>query len=252
MSVVRTNRSMKGIYHVLGLLLVLACKDTGVSGTVGDCPDGMIAIEAGDYLLGRTVPVPKWDPGVTPAAPSGYWSLPNPAAVVRVESFCLDRYEYPNEKGTLPRTRVTWREAQEACEALGKRLPTRTEWQAAAQGPKGWLYSYGPRFEVGRCNTDQEAGAFEKLATSGAYPRCHSAQGVYDLNGNLSEWVSDSWEGPWYSNEVWGGPSDQTATLMGGTAWVGDAYGQDSTSRHRHRAGERWDDDGFRCALTTP
>ena len=33
------------------------------------------------------------------------------------------------------------------------------------------------------------------LAPSGSYERCHSNDGVYDLNGSLSEWTSDFWDG---------------------------------------------------------
>jgi hypothetical protein len=215
------------------------------------CPNGMILIPGGPYLLGQTIDAGSWEPNPdSTIAPEGYWSLPNPAQRIPIQTFCIDRYEFPNQAGKPPRGQVNWNQAVELCETAGKRLPTRLEWQAAAQGPEGWLYSYGPVREAGRCNTEVREGDFSKLAPSGSFPDCVSPLGVHDLNGNLSEWVADRWEGPWIFNELYGGPADRPVTAMGGTAWRGDLYGQDSTSRHRHLSSEQWLDDGFRCALT--
>ena len=242
---------MRGIYHVLAVLLLSACTGEPSEPTAvvpGSCPAGMIYIPGGDYVLGRTIEIPEWDQQVTASAPPGFWTRPNPARKIAVTAFCIDQFEYPNKRGQVPKTRVSWVDATELCSGLGKRLPTRLEWQAAAQGPEGWLHSYGPKYDRARCNTEVEVGRFESIGASGNFPDCRSPLGVHDLDGNISEWVSDLWEGPWFDDEVWGAHAENPRTLMGGTAWPGDAYGQDSTSRHRHRPGEQWDDDGFRCA----
>ena len=209
----------------------------------------MVLISGGTYLLGQTIDLMNWPgPGESLRPPNGYWSRPNPAEQILISPFCLDVYEFPNQAGQYPRTEVSWNEASTLCRQQGKRLPTRLEWQAAAQGKKGNLYSYGPSYESERCNTEQEVGHFDKITKSGSFPRCHSPEGVFDLDGNVSEWVEDSGEGPWDKADSWGGPKDQTKTVMGGTAWRGDMYGQDATSRHRHPGSQRWKDDGFRCA----
>jgi len=36
--------------------------------------------------------------------------------------FCIDKYEYPNEKGIYPLVNVNWNTAQKLCEQQGKRL----------------------------------------------------------------------------------------------------------------------------------
>jgi formylglycine-generating enzyme required for sulfatase activity len=248
---------MKRIYHVLVVIFLSAC-NAGSQGAVDGpgpsapaCADEMVLIPGGDYLLGRTITVPPWNPPSDAVAPLGYWSLPNPAATVAVRAFCIDVFEFPNQRGVMPQANVSWNDATRLCAELGKRLPSRTEWQAAAQGKSGNLYSYGPEFEQSRCNTNATSGSFEAISPAGSFPRCASRLGVFDLNGNVSEWVLDDWAGPWQANALWGGPEARPKTMMGGTAWGGDIYGQDSTSRHRHPPHQRWKDDGFRCAKNT-
>jgi len=249
---------MRRVYHVLALILLSGCglgPPEPIQGPPAEgppsCPEDMVLIPAGEYRLGRSVTVRPWNSGSEAQAPEGYWALPNPAEIVAVPTFCLDVFEFPNRRGERPRTLVSWNEARSLCAVHGKRLPSRIEWQAAAQGTQGHRYSYGPTFEKGRCNTDSAVGDFDAIVPSGSFPACRTPLGVYDLNGNVSEWVEDDWSGPWHANDTWGGPDASPKTLMGGTAWPGDVYGQDSTSRHRHPPGDTWRDDGLRCAKDT-
>jgi len=246
----RATRPCRSWNIVLLLILASLCACDRVTTTEPVlCPADMVLISGGTYLLGQTTDVPSWPgAGEAPLPPNGYWSRPNPARPTSVSPFCIDVYEFPNQAGRAPRTEVSWNEASTLCQRQGKRLLTRLEWQAAAQGKKGSLFSYGLSYEPGRCNTGQDVGHSDKIVKSGSFPRCHSPEGVFDLDGNVSEWVEDDWEGPWDGNDIWGGPEDQTKTVMGGTAWRGDMYGQDATSRHRHPRSQRWKDDGFRCA----
>lgn len=64
--------------------------------------------------------------------------------------YSIDRYPYPNEKGSPPRTGVTLDEARSLCEAGGKRLCTELEWEAACKGPAGAVYPYGDEYEAQR------------------------------------------------------------------------------------------------------
>lgn len=135
------------------------------------------------------------------AAPSRCRSRTQP------KHFCIDRFEYPNERGKNPVVMKSWREAKDACRAQGKRLCTDSEWTLACEGPARLPYPYGSKRDAAACNIDKphidvdEAAILEprKRAAeitrlwqgepSGARDACVSAYGVFDMTGNVDEWV---------------------------------------------------------------
>jgi formylglycine-generating enzyme len=126
---------------------------------------------------------------------------------VEKRRFCIDRYEYPNQIGVKPVVAVTWEEAKASCEASGKRLCDAREWTLACEGPDRTPYPTGYRRDPAACNYDKpyiipNDDAFLNPATrdreverlsqsdpSGTRPQCVSAYGVYDMTGNVDEWV---------------------------------------------------------------
>ncbi|MBT3343179.1 MAG: SUMF1/EgtB/PvdO family nonheme iron enzyme [Gemmatimonadetes bacterium] len=119
-------------------------------------------------------------------------------------SYEMDVYEYPNQRGELPRHAASWFEANSLCAARGMRLCSSAEWLNACQGPQILEYSssddpatlpaaFGLRF----CNTEGsdiagESPDFSAVGPSGSFPNCTSPEtGVYDLTGNAFEWVMD-------------------------------------------------------------
>jgi len=200
-------------------------------------------------------------PGDMAAVPEGTWTFgasdgqaSEPVAQRPLSAFCIDRFEYPNELGVLPLVEVSWAEARERCAVAGKRLCSSDEWERACRGPGATRYAYGDAFDRDRCNTPLPAdgpGADDiPYATAGARPTCVSAEGAFDLNGNVSEWVADAWDTDRFGAALGQGPGDAGAALRelrGGTMWSGTFYGQSCLSRHAHPAGTLSDDDGFRC-----
>jgi formylglycine-generating enzyme required for sulfatase activity len=85
--------------------------------------------------------------------------------------------------GVLPSAFITWFQAQMACKNAHKRLPSNAEWQAAVAGTP----DPGPDNGTTDCNT---FFATETLAT-GSRSSCVSADGAFDMVGNLYEWVAD-------------------------------------------------------------
>ncbi len=94
--------------------------------------------------------------------------------------------------GVTPARSITWFQAAAACRNTGKRLLTNAEWQVAAFGtPDPGAAGNG----VTTCNT-----AAPELMPTGSARNCVSDVGVFDMVGNLWEWVADWIQGdtnPW-------------------------------------------------------
>ena len=120
------------------------------------------------------------------AEDTGSFCPPNMEHVlVGATSFCIDRYEWPNIKGSLPRSYVSVYQAMDTCASVGKRLCTSDEWTIACTGPYGWKYPYGAQYEIYACNTNDTSAR-----PSGARSECRGYFGVYDMSGNCAEWTS--------------------------------------------------------------
>ena len=137
-------------------------------------------------------------PSATPAAafPGAVSVQGGPAAPVPAEA-CA-------RPGVRPWHTVDWATARTACEEIGWRLCTEAELVRACGGPDGDAYTFGATFNAAACNLREAysppgAGVATEAPT-GAFPQCRSAEGVYDLTGNLWEWAA---EGPTYVGGGW-------------------------------------------------
>jgi hypothetical protein len=127
-----------------------------------------------------------------------------------IACFCIDRYEasrptataswagwpgygVPDDgnprstPGVLSWQMVTWGGARAACERAGKRLCLASEWKTACQGASHWSYPYGETYDPAICNGWEDA--IENNAPTGAFTGCVTPSGVFDLSGNVWEWV---------------------------------------------------------------
>jgi formylglycine-generating enzyme required for sulfatase activity len=125
---------------------------------------------------------------------------------------CMDTYEWPNRAGAEPVVMLRFVEAEAACTSVGKRLCMEFEWEMACEGPETRPWPYGYRYDPKACNSaktyrpvsearlasndaavrDAEAKRAWQGEPAGSYPGCVSAYGVYDLTGNVEEWVQSS------------------------------------------------------------
>lgn len=94
----------------------------------------------------------------------------------------------------LPVTDVTYGDALAFClwksRATGKiiRLPSGTQWLAAVRGTTGRHYPWGADFDLQRCNS--QASNWGRRLNVHALPDGATTEGVFNLIGNVCEWVS--------------------------------------------------------------
>ena len=155
-------------------------------------------------------------------------------------------------RDTLPVTGVTWDDAYSYCKWVGKRLPTEVEWEKAARGPHGYEYPWGTQWDAKKANTGiAHIDNAEATAPVGSYRDDISGYGVFDMAGNVSEWVANWYQpypGATYKHQAFG---EIHKVIRGGGAGDGH-YALSSfyrTARRAHAEPATMSTDvGFRCA----
>lgn len=178
-----------------------------------DCPKEMVKFDKAAYTMG---------------SPNKYDN--NPEVQVRVNPFCMDKYEFPNTLGHDPVLEKTWYEADSLCKTVGKRLCTEFEWEYSCRGKFNWFYPYGNQYNEALCNTE---GKESKPA--GSFLNCHTESLIYDLSGNLNEWTGSNWDAN-IKNKV----------IRGGAYFSGEKDSK-CTLRFSNRPNIKAKAIGFRC-----
>jgi hypothetical protein len=129
---------------------------------------------------------------------------------------CKDFYAV-SIPGVTPSAFLTWFQATAAARNSGKRLPTNQEWQAAALGTP----DPGTDNGTTACNISTTTFALpEDPVSTGSRSSCVSDVGVFDMVGNLWEWVAD-WVPLSLGCPGWGGFSDDLMCLAGASTSAG-------------------------------
>lgn len=157
----------------------------------------MVLVPAGSFQLG-TKPH-ELLPEFLSERTSSQNSQPQQAR--QLGSFYIDRFEVTYEdflrfkpqakfaegQSKDPMRGVSWYEADAYCLWLGKRLPTEFEWEKSARGADARLYTWGNEFQKEKSNLGSA------VKPGGSYETDKSPFGVYDMNGNVSEWTASSY-----------------------------------------------------------
>jgi formylglycine-generating enzyme required for sulfatase activity len=185
-------------------------------------------VEATGYrTIAEIAPTPEEFPGAPPEnlIAGSIVFQPAPAEVKLNEHLQWWRYaagaswKHPEGAGSHiedranhPVVHIAYADAQAYAKWAGKRLPTEAEWEFAARGGlSGKIYAWGDEFQPGgkaMANTwqgkfpvkDEGTDGFAGVAPVGRFPP--NAYGLYDVAGNVWEWVSDWYRPNTYAKAV--------------------------------------------------
>jgi len=150
---------------------------------------------------------------------------------------------------------VNWQDAAAFCAWAGERLPSEAEWEKAARGTVGNEYPWGNEWVAGRSNSGEEMWN-DGVAPVGSYATDKSAYGVFDMAGNVSEWVQD-WYQPYPSTTYQSDAFGEKFKVLRGAAWGREGhYAMHQFQRGAYRfyldPNSILEDVGFRCAKDAP
>jgi len=176
----------------LGLTLRASIEQGGLPIVLGLRPADPEPLGVGEPDSG--VGSPSLEGQAESEAPTQILNCPDETASIgRVgdQSVCIDVAEYPGLR-EVPRVGVTLAEAAALCGERGRRLCSQREWRRACRGSEGArAFPYGHEHRQDRCNEASSGGVAQNLSRGGARDECRTAEGLFDLVGNVAEWVDD-------------------------------------------------------------
>ncbi len=210
---------MKKYFCIISILVIAF----SLSSCTDSAPkiEGMIYIPSGTFIMGTDDVDTEGLGREFGVRTNQFFSADRPERKVNLKGFYVDKFEvtnsqykvfvdtvgysspsnwsgnnYPESKSEHPVNNVTWFDSHNYCKWAGKRLLTEAEWEKAARGPKGNIYPWGDEFNEDNAN-------FQSGDTSrvGSNETDRSHYGVYDMAGNVMEWVED-WFKPYPGNDA--------------------------------------------------
>ncbi len=236
-----------------------------------DCPE-MVVIPAGNFMMGLAE---SDNAGLADERPRHRVTIPR--------AFALGKYEVtfaewdacvraggcnhrPKDwggwgRGNRPVMNVSWDDTKAYVRWLSRqtgqayRLPSEAEWEYAARAGTTSRYHWGDSVGRGNANCNGCGSRWEKSGTAPVGSFSANRFGLYDMSGNVWEWVDDCWHdsyrGAPMNSRAWTIGECSSLVLRGGS-WVTRTWDLRSANRWIGTAGERYDDIGFRIARTLP
>ncbi len=165
------------------------------------------------------------------------------------------------ENAEHPMNCVNWNDADNYCSFKGKRLPTEAEWEKAARAGSITAYPWGNEVSCEQAilndgkTTGSAKDALDGCGEDNTFPvgtRKPNALGIYDMNGNILEWVQN-WYTPNAFSEIYAkgnlqGPVTGEKKVARGGSWDDRALSLRVSNRDARRPEQKGGSLGFRCA----
>jgi formylglycine-generating enzyme required for sulfatase activity len=147
---------------------------------------------------------------------------------------------YPQDEGELPATFITWDVAVAYCASVGKRLPTEAEWEFAAGGGGSSEFPWGDAMPDST-KANWSGAALGRPSRVASFPP--TGPGLYDLAGNVWEFVQDPWRDTYESP-----PTSPGRRVIRGGSFAAAAVNLRVRYRDSHPETSAGPHVGFRCA----
>lgn len=164
--------------------------------------------------------------------------------------------------GNHPVNCLDWQQAADYCAWKGRRLPTEAEWELAARGTNGlnifpWGTAAADCDRAHMFSTVDEMGDYGcmtgQTAEVGSYPDGASPYGLFDMAGNVEEWVADWYAADYYETGPTSdpqGPDEGTQRVVrGGDLFDASPDNLRVFERSRFDPSFTAPERGFRCAM---
>jgi formylglycine-generating enzyme required for sulfatase activity len=159
----------------------------------------------------------------------------------------IDNYNDQNQ----PVVYVSWNDAEAFCQWRGARLPTEAEWEKAARGLQGSVWPWGGEHQPDFANFRGSDDRAPYTALVGFFEKDKSPYGLYDMAGNVREWVQDWYEEQYYKgapSQNPKGPEQGDVKALRGASWNDASLSGRTSARMKMVPDYRDTTVGFRCA----
>jgi len=236
-----------------------------------ECANGcpvMIVIPAGKFIMGS--PENESDREAS-EGPQHEVTVAKPFAVSKFEvtfeewDACVAAAACPRiadrwGRGEMPVINVSWRDAKQYVGWLSRltgkeyRLLTEAEWEYAARAGANTRYYWGNDPRMGNANCDGCGSQWDLQQTAPVGSFKPNGLGLYDMHGNVWEWVEDSWhetyDGAPTDGSAWLRGGDSSYRVVRGGSWRNESELVRAAVRVRRNINVRFDTLGFRVART--